>query len=49
MSNHDESTGPEGYDQPAVEAWIADHVPQLRPPLQWTRLEGGHSNLTYRL
>ncbi len=49
MSSHDESKGPEGYDQPAVEAWIAEHVDGLTPPLQWTRLEGGHSNLTYRL
>lgn len=38
-----------GYDVPAVEAWIARHVPALRPPLTWTRLEGGHSNLTYRI
>lgn len=35
-----------GYDIPAVEAWIARHVPDLAPPLAWTRLEGGHSNLT---
>ena len=49
MSSHDESKGPEGYDQPAVEAWIAEHVDSLAPPLTWTRLEGGHSNLTYRL
>ena len=49
MSEHDESTGPEGYDQSAVEAWIADNVDALTPPLQWTRLEGGHSNLTYRI
>ena len=38
-----------GYDVPAVEAWIATHVTGLTPPLRWTRLEGGHSNLTYRL
>ena len=38
---------PTGYDTPAVEAWIAQHVPSLRLPLAWTRLEGGHSNLTY--
>ena len=38
-----------GYQVPAVEAWIAEHVPSLRPPFVWTRLEGGHSNLTYRL
>ncbi len=38
-----------GYDTRAVEAWIERHVPGLAPPLAWTRLEGGHSNLTYLL
>jgi hypothetical protein len=38
-----------GYDVPAVEAWLRAHVPSLTPPLHWTRLEGGHSNLTYLL
>jgi aminoglycoside phosphotransferase (APT) family kinase protein len=38
-----------GYDVPAVEAWIAAHNTALTPPLEWTRLEGGHSNLTYQL
>ena len=49
MSTHDESLGPEGYNVPAVEAWIADNIPSLKPPLQWTRLQGGHSNLTYQI
>ena len=40
---------PEGYDVPAVEAWIATHISELKPPFEWTRLEGGHSNLTYQL
>ena len=40
---------PEGYEVPAVEAWIARNVEGLTPPFKWTRLEGGHSNLTYRL
>jgi aminoglycoside phosphotransferase (APT) family kinase protein len=39
----------EGYDVPAVEAWILENVPGLQPPFDWVRLEGGHSNLTYRL
>lgn len=39
----------EGYDVPAVEAWIREHVDGIEPPLNWTRLEGGHSNLTYRI
>ena len=39
----------EGYDIPAVEAWIRENVDVLVPPFEWTRLEGGHSNLTYLL
>jgi len=49
MTNHDESKGPEGYDVPAVEAWVKDNIEALSPPFVWTRLLGGHSNLTYRL
>lgn len=40
---------PEGYQVAAVDAWVAEHVTGITPPFQWTRLEGGHSNLTYRL
>ncbi|HQP66586.1 MAG TPA: phosphotransferase family protein [Quisquiliibacterium sp.] len=40
---------PTGYDTQAVEAWIRQHVTGLTPPLTWIRLQGGHSNLTYRL
>ncbi|HEV2365489.1 MAG TPA: phosphotransferase family protein [Caulobacteraceae bacterium] len=32
-----------------MEAWIASHVEALRPPFTWSRLPGGHSNLTYLL
>lgn len=39
----------EGYDIPAVEQWIKDNVSTLKPPFIWTRLEGGHSNLTYMI
>lgn len=38
-----------GYDIPSVEAWLKYHVPHLTHPLRWTKLEGGHSNLTYLL
>jgi len=38
-----------GYDIDRVEAWIASNVAELRPPLTWSRLPGGHSNLTYLL
>ena len=40
---------PEGYAVDAVENWIAHNIPSLSPPFVWTRLEGGHSNLTYKL
>jgi aminoglycoside phosphotransferase (APT) family kinase protein len=39
----------EGYDIPAVEEWVGSNVEGLQPPFEWTRLEGGHSNLTYQL
>ena len=38
-----------GYDTQSVEAWIQRSPVWLSPPLTWTRLEGGHSNLTYKL
>jgi aminoglycoside phosphotransferase (APT) family kinase protein len=49
MTSHDENQGPEGYRIDAVEAWVAENIASLTPPLKWTRLEGGHSNLTYRI
>ena len=39
----------EGYDIPRVESWIKQNIAALTPPFTWTRLEGGHSNLTYQL
>ncbi len=38
-----------GYDVAAVQAWITEHTSAVKPPCKWTRLEGGHSNLTYLL
>jgi len=43
------SEDPIGYDVAAVEAWVDTHVAKLEPPFVWTKLEGGHSNLTYRI
>lgn len=40
---------PEGYNVERVEGWVRAHVPGLSPPFVWSRLAGGHSNLTYRL
>ncbi len=45
-NNGDETPG---YDRPNVEAWIEANVADLVAPFQWTRLEGGHSNLTFLL
>jgi len=45
----DGTAQPDGIDVEAVTAYLADHVPSLTPPLQWVRLPGGHSNLTYRI
>jgi aminoglycoside phosphotransferase (APT) family kinase protein len=36
-----------GLDQAAVGAWMADHVAGLVPPLTFSLIAGGHSNLTY--
>ncbi len=33
----------------AVTAWFAGHVPGARPPLEFTPISGGRSNLTYRV
>jgi len=40
---------PEGYKVDAVENWVRENVPSLSPPFTWTRLLGGHSNLTYQI
>jgi len=45
----DGSEAPEGIDAPAVEAWFAERVPELEPPLRFERIAGGHSNLTFRV
>jgi len=40
---------PTGFDVERVTAWLTERVPDLAPPLQWTKLPGGHSNFTYRI
>ena len=39
----------DGIDEPRVTPWLEEHVEGLRPPLTFTLIAGGHSNLTYRL
>lgn len=38
---------PEGVDAEAVAAWLAERVESIDPPLAFTLVEGGRSNLTY--
>jgi aminoglycoside phosphotransferase (APT) family kinase protein len=42
------ATASPGIEREAVEAWFLSHVPGARPPLRFTSIAGGHSNLTYR-
>ena len=42
-----ESSDPAGIDGPAVTAWYARYVPDAVAPLQFDRVAGGHSCLTY--
>ena len=37
-----------GFDVETIDAWLPS-VTDVTPPISWTRLEGGHSNLTYLL
>ncbi|MFQ5827730.1 MAG: phosphotransferase family protein [Candidatus Methylomirabilia bacterium] len=46
MSEHAEVLG---VEVAAVSSWIGHRVSSLTPPFTWTRLKGGHSNLTYRI
>lgn len=53
----DEATGtagdvaeaPQGIDRGGVEGWFAERVAGVRLPLEFERISGGHSNLTYRV
>jgi aminoglycoside phosphotransferase (APT) family kinase protein len=38
---------PQGIDRAGVEAWFGEHVPGVQLPLDFERISGGHSNLTY--
>lgn len=49
MSQTNKTSNPEGYRVAEVEAWIKENIKSLSPPFEWTKLEGGHSNLTYQL
>ncbi len=38
----------EGINQARVTEWLARHIDELQPPLEFSLIAGGHSNLTYR-
>ena len=38
----------EGIDEARVTAWLAEHLTEIEPPLEFTLIAGGHSNLTYK-
>jgi aminoglycoside phosphotransferase (APT) family kinase protein len=39
----------DGIDEARVTPWLEEHVEGLRPPLSFSLIAGGHSNLTYRV
>jgi aminoglycoside phosphotransferase (APT) family kinase protein len=43
------SGAPQGIDQASVTEWIVEHVPAVAPPLTFTLIAGGRSNLTFRV
>lgn len=38
----------EGINDEPVTAWLQERLPELEPPLEFSLIAGGHSNLTYR-
>jgi aminoglycoside phosphotransferase (APT) family kinase protein len=47
--NDTQPSVPNGIDGPAVTAWFQEHVPGVVPPLRFTQVAGGHSNITCRV
>jgi len=45
----DPVTAPPGIDVERVTAWLAGRMPELEPPLTFTRIGAGQSNLTFRI
>ncbi|HEX4162607.1 MAG TPA: phosphotransferase family protein, partial [Acidimicrobiales bacterium] len=43
------SGAPEGINEQQVTEWMAALLPELRPPLTFTLVAGGRSNLTFRV
>ena len=47
MSEQAEAAAPEGIDRGGVEGWFESQIEGARPPLEFERISGGRSNLTY--
>ena len=43
------SQAPEGIHETEVTEWMVAHLPEIAPPLTFTLIAGGRSNLTYRV
>lgn len=41
------SDGPAGIDPAGVTGWFTEHLPDATPPLEFSLIAGGHSNLTF--
>lgn len=48
MSDQQAGEGIEGIELEAVTNWLSERLPGLAPPLEFSLIAGGHSNLTYR-
>ncbi len=46
-SDEQSPNGPEGIDAARVTEWFETHVPGVNPPLGFSLIAGGHSNLTF--
>ncbi len=42
-------TAPAGIEVEPVTHWVCTHVPNVKDPLEFVRIKGGHSNLTYEV
>jgi len=49
VGEHEGKTSGDGLDRESLEGWFRDHVPGAEPPLDYERIAGGRSNLTFRV
>ena len=47
MSTIPSTAAPEGIHAEEVAAWFGEHVPAAEPPLEFSLIEAGHSNMTF--